>query len=471
MLRKHAPSSAFFRLIDYKPYPYQQAVHDSWAQYRVVVVGRQSGKSQIAAVEAAYEILFSHGSRGWVVAPTYEQATFVFERVAEMVKKAHERLPGKREISLSRRMMRLDVHHYDSKGRFVATSRFQGKTSDNPDNLRGATLDYLIMDEAAMTDQQVFFESLLPTLTTTQGWVLLITTPKGYDWVYELFRTALEYKDKPGWPNHTQYACWQLPTWEANPNVSAEFFEQQKRIQPERAFRQEYGAEFIPDSGSVFQRLWECPKQKVWHKTENELFVTPINTQSKFHRYVIGADFARLDDFSVFTVLNLDTRTVVRVQRLNTVSWERQLNQLAALQREYPNSFVVVDSRGIGDPLTEQLANMGVPLSTANFGTTVEKEKYINKLALLIENQRIVLPDDKEYIQEFADFVYERTPSGALKMHAAGRGKDDRVVSLAMAAWYLPEENPALPHAVEPNFTVDIEDAFEELDDLSNIPL
>jgi hypothetical protein len=470
-LRKHAPSPAFFKLIDYQPYPYQQRVHDSWAQYRVVVVGRQSGKSQIAAVEAAYEILFNPGSRGWVVAPTYEQATFVFERVAEMVQRAHERLPGRRELGLSRRVMRLEVRHYDAQGRYLATSRFQGKTSDNPDNLRGATLDYLIMDEAAMTDKQVFFESLLPTLTTTRGWVLLITTPKGYDWVYDLFRLAEEHKGQPGWPNYTQYACWQLPTWEANPNVPPEFFEQQRRIQPERTFRQEYGAEFIPDSGSVFQKLWECPQLEPVAASDGELVVLPNSYATRLHRHVIGADFARLDDFSVFTVLDLDLRTVARVQRLNTVSWERQLNQLAALQREYPNSFVVVDSRGIGDPLTEQLARMGVPLSTVNFSTTVEKERYINKLALLIENRRITLPKDKEYLQEFADFVYERTPSGQLKMHAAGRGKDDRVVSLAMAAWYLPDEGGAVARAVDTSLAVDIGDAWPELEDLSDLPI
>src|SRR5690606_9351543 len=192
-----------------------------------------------------------------------------------------------------------------------------GKSSDNEDNLRGASLNYLIIDEAAMIEESVWFAALAPTLTTTNGWVLIITTPKGFNWVHEFFRLGQHEEPPQGIP---LYTSWQLPTWEANPSVPQEFFDQQKLMLPERTYRQEFGAEFISDSGSVFQGIDDVPKVTVKKETDTTLY---IEEPSPMYRYVIGADFARLDDFSVFTVVNVDKRRVARVLRMNTVSWER----------------------------------------------------------------------------------------------------------------------------------------------------
>lgn len=466
-IREAAPSAAFFKLIGYKPYPYQADIHNSWSLYRIAIIGRQSGKSEVASVEAAFEVTMQPGRTGWVVAPTYEQATIIFERVVEYVKRADARLPGTRKMRISNRNLRLAIDHYDAQGRYTGTSRFQGKSSDNPDNLRGASLDFIILDEAAMIDEKVWYEALLPTLTTTNGWVLLITTPKGFNWVYALFREAESLKEHPKYPTHTKYAAWQLPTWEANPTVPKEFFEEQKRVQPDRTYRQEYGAEFIPDSGSVFHGLNECPKAAV--QFENGVIWT--SKPRMLGRYVIGADFGRLDDFSVFTVVDLDLRQVVEVVRLNTVSWERQLERLKALQQKY-RAFVVADVGGSGDVLAEQMAALQIPFEGVTFKTTSIKEEYVNKLALAIEHKRITLPDDKEYIDEFRDFVYERTPSGQLKMKAAGRGKDDRVVSLALAWWYVPEHGSSVVESGtdDPGLLVSLDDnALDAVDALDSL--
>jgi phage terminase large subunit-like protein len=145
-IRKYAPSQRFFDLLGYRPYPYQADIHSSRAQHRVVVVGRQSGKSMLAAVEATFELLFNKTSWGWVVAPVYQQASIIFDRVTDMVYLADSKLPGTREIRVSRRNMTIEVRHFDQQGKFLGRSRFQGKTSENPDNLRGASLNYLIVD-------------------------------------------------------------------------------------------------------------------------------------------------------------------------------------------------------------------------------------------------------------------------------------------------------------------------------------
>ena len=466
-IRKAAPSQAYFNLINYTPYPYQQNIHASWALYRNAIIGRQSGKSEVAAVEASFEVMTAYGTTGWVVAPTYEQASIVFERVSEYVKRADACLPGKRKMRVSNRNMRIIVEHYDAHGNFLGTTKFQGKSAENEDNLRGASLSYLIIDEAAMINETVWQAALAPTLTTTNGWVLIITTPKGFNWVHTFYQMGVELEGTPKYPNFTRYASWQIPTWEANPTVPEEFFVQQRKVLPERVFLQEFGAQFLSDSGSVFQRLSEVPTRPLLFE-EGELKV--YERHNRLHSYVIGADFARLDDFSVFTVVNAHTKKVAAVMRINTVSWERQLEHLKNLYARYANGFVVADGQGVGDVLTEQLAAMGLPLEVVAWKSSSIKEACINKLAMSIEHARITLPDDKEYLDEFAQFIYEKTPSGALKMKAAGRGKDDRVASLAMAWMFVEEHSLFEAESPEDGYAVELDfDSFDAVDALQHL--
>lgn len=71
--------------------------------------------------------------------------------------------------------------------------------------------------------------------------------------------------------------------------------------------------------------------------------------------------------------------------------------------------------------------------------------------------------------------MYERTAAGGLRMRAAGRGKDDRVLSLAIAWWFVPEDG--VGHVLVPdNFTVELAgmlDGFAEevLEDMNSLPV
>ena len=460
-LRKGVPSQTYFNAIGYKPYPYQQTIHDCLSKFRTAIIGRQSGKSEVASIEASFEVMFKVGSVGWVVAPTYEQASIVFERVASLVKIADKLIPGKRKLSVSNRNLRITVEHYNDDGTYRGRTRFQGKSADNEDNLRGASLNYLIIDEAAMVDANVWNAALAPTLTTTDGWVLIITTPKGYNWVYDFYEMGLEEDIAP---TDKRYASWQIPTWDANPSVPEAFFLQQKKILPERIYMQEFGAEFLSDSGGVFQNLYECPR--IPKISSNDFGITMARYSPRYN-YVIGADFARLDDFSVFTVVNVDTKEVVAVERINSVSWETQLARLKELYLRYPNSFIAADSNGVGDVLAEQMASLNIPFEGLAWRSNPIKESCINKLSLAIEHKRIILPDDDEYLTEFANFVYSKTPTGLLKMSAAGRGKDDRVASLAMAWHFVPEHVGGMLDIGDDDFLVDMEGMFSEVDALA----
>ena len=69
-----------------------------------------------------------------------------------------------------------------------ASIRIHG--ADNPDRLRGAYLDGVILDEFADMRPGVWGEVIRPMLADRQGWATFIGTPKGRNSFYELLAEA-----------------------------------------------------------------------------------------------------------------------------------------------------------------------------------------------------------------------------------------------------------------------------------------
>lgn len=445
LTRPTRPGPSFFALVpnprtpgaSYDPFPMQKKIHYSRALYRVACLGRQVGKSELASVEAAFELTQVVGSAGWVVAPTFEQAQVIFKRTLEKVEAIAEKLPHLRVKAKKGATLEIEVTHYDRPWRdrgakVVGRSNFNGKSGQNTDNLRGATLTYLIIDETAMMDESVWFEGLKPMLSTTQGWVLFVSTPKGYNWFYDIYEKG--QKGLNGDPENAAWASFRAPSWDANPMVPRAYYEGERLILPELEFQQEYGAEFVSNSGSVFQGVEHCPRlpvnPRLSNAQEGELVALPALPD---HRYVIGADFGRLQDYTVYTVMDLDTREVVASYRTPYVDWDRQLLKLKAVSEHWNHALVVGDNNGVGDYLEQQARKMGIPFEGLKFTGSQVKSEVINHLAIGIEHRYLALLDDAGLIKELQQFKYSRTESGQLKMQAEGRAHDDRVISLALA--------------------------------------
>ena len=65
------------------------------------------------------------------------------------------------------------------------------KGAEQENNLRGAGLDMVVMEEYSYIKPHVWDEIIYPTLTTTDGSAFFIGTPNGYDHLYDaLFERA-----------------------------------------------------------------------------------------------------------------------------------------------------------------------------------------------------------------------------------------------------------------------------------------
>ncbi len=226
----------WFKMSDYQPHPGQSILHNSKARFRVTVAGRRWGKSLSAAKEAEAMIL-TPGTRGWVVSKTYDLTR-------KVIREIHNDLVIKQKLKPIKRQMSGPILL-----EFPWGSSVEGKSAEHPESLLGEGLDWLIFDECAICRAPVWEQYLRPTLTDREGWALFITTPHGYNWVYDLWKRGND-------PDHPEWESFKSPSWE-NPHLSQEDIAEARRTMSEATFLQEYGADFTLSSGQVYREFDE----------------------------------------------------------------------------------------------------------------------------------------------------------------------------------------------------------------------
>lgn len=148
--------------------------------------------------------------------------------------------------------------------------------------------------------------------------------------------------------------------------------------------------------------------------------------------YVIGVDWGRHNDFTVFTVVDAKERAVVAVDRFTDIDYAVQLGRLQALHQRFPKAPILAESNSMGGPLIEQLQRLRLPVRP--FQTTAaSKTEAIEALALAFEQGSIRIPQVKWLTDELMAFDQERLASGAMRYAAPRGGHDDGVMSLAIA--------------------------------------
>ena len=227
----------WFEMTNYQPHSGQIPLHNSEERFRVIVAGRRWGKSLSAAKEAEV-MLLTPGTRGWVVSKTYDLTRKVIREICNDLMVKQKLKPTKKQMSGPIVL------------EFPWGSCVEGKSAEHPESLLGEGLDWLIFDECAMCKASVWEQYLRPTLTDKEGWALFITTPNGYNWIYDLWKRGHD-------PDHREWKSLKSPSWE-NPYLSGTDIDEARRTMSDRVFMQEYGADFTLSSGQVYKEFDEA---------------------------------------------------------------------------------------------------------------------------------------------------------------------------------------------------------------------
>ena len=202
----------------------QIEIVENQSRFKVLSAGRRWGKTLLGCwLCIAYAL---EGKRAWWVAPTYTMA-----------------LEGWREL----RQIAVDYGVIVKEAERTIITPNGGmvsvRSADNPDRLRGAGLDFIVLDECAFIKEQTWTEVLRPTLSDRMGSALFISTPKGYNWFQRLFEDA---QNREGW------ATWTLPT-SSNPLVPLSELEIAKEEVGSFLYSQEYEAQFVEATGGLIK--------------------------------------------------------------------------------------------------------------------------------------------------------------------------------------------------------------------------
>lgn len=209
-------------------HPTQREIAKHPARFKVVCCGRRWGKTVLGIVMCLRTAL--KGGRVWWVAPVYKQALEGWLYLLNLI----TRIPN------------VGVKQDELIVRFPGGGSIQIRTGDNPDNLRGAGLDGVVLDEAAVMKPANWALALRPALSDHKGWAMFISTPKHYNWFYDLYER--------GEGDSAEWHSWQHPTWD-NPFIDAAEIESARSDMLEEDFDQEYGASFTAVGGAVYRLL------------------------------------------------------------------------------------------------------------------------------------------------------------------------------------------------------------------------
>ncbi|HYW90146.1 MAG TPA: terminase family protein [Chloroflexota bacterium] len=375
------------------------------ARFNVAACGRQIGKTTLG-IDRLARAAAAGQPTAWF-APTYK----FLEQVWRNVRTALEPVT----LAKSEQQHRLDLRGGGSVDCW---------SLEDPDAGRGRRYQLLVIDEAAMVREleTVWQASLRPTLTVLEGGAWFLSTPKGLNFFHRLYQLGQD-------PLESEWRSWQMPS-SASPYIKPEELSAAQHTLPERVFSQEYLAQFLEIEGAgVFREVQAVAR------------LEPAPPELH-HSYVIGVDWARSNDFTVFCVMDATTLEQVAIDRFTQIDFEFQTERLHRWADLYQPRVILAEANSLGQPLVERLqqgygriyggARRALPI-VPWWSTNATKAAVIQSLSLAIENGDVTLLDDQVQTNELVAYEVERLPSGMLRYGAPAGQHDDCVMALGLA--------------------------------------
>jgi hypothetical protein len=201
-----------------------------------LVAGRQGGKTRLGTLAVILELSMPE-SYWWVTAPTYRDLTDFVEPA--FFAQIPQRWVDEGDWSASDRILTLP-------NKSVVAFR----SLENPQSMRGPTLDGVLTDEACQVAEMVYPVGNA-TLAIKRGVWLFTTTPKGRDWVHKQLMLPAE-RGTPGfWL--AKYMSVEAPLF--SDAAGKEYLAQQRNQMSPEMYRQEYEATIETFQGAIYGKL------------------------------------------------------------------------------------------------------------------------------------------------------------------------------------------------------------------------
>lgn len=418
-------------------YPAQQQIKREARRFNVLNIGRRAGKTYLG-IHLALETAATGSPVGWF-APNYKYLLEVWQTLT------HDLRPLATKVNATERRIEL------RDDGVVECWTLDG--TDDPG--RSRKYKRVIIDEAAIAPnlKAAWEEGIRPTLTDLQGDAWFLSTPKGLNYFFDLFKRGQDELAHPDWRS------WQMPS-SVNPYLPPAELEAAAYELPALVYQQEYLAEFLQAEGAVFRNLDACLRAPKSYPPDHQ-----------GHLLVAGVDWGQQHDFTAISIVCCHCEREVCLDRFNKIGWDFQRRRILTICQLWGVSVLLVEKNSIGSPNLEAL-QLAAPesLNVAGFETTAKsKPKLIQSFALDFERAALQWLPDPVARHELAAYEATVTESGYTKYGAPEGGFDDTVICRALSARLARERTPVplsrpqqIEAAIDPRLRVGAEGEWTE---------
>lgn len=257
-----------------------------------------------------------------------------------------------------------------------------------------------------------------PILAVNGGWAVFNFTPRGQNHAFQLLEMAKGLPDD--W--FTQV----LSVDDTGVLTGEDIARERNEGMSQAMIDQEFYCKFIESATSFFKDI-------------NEVCTVQDEDCNPVRLYQMGVDLARKVDYTVISIIDLNTFEQVYLERFNQMDWALQKAKIEAVYIRYGRPKGFIDATGVGDPIMNDLATRGVNLEPYIF-TEQSRKDLLTNLTLKME-QRLIKLQDNEFLKKELDyFQYELGVNGKLKIKVPDGLHDDTVFGTALSVWDLPHK-------------------------------
>lgn len=406
-LREHG-SFYFRRVLDIDPFDYQEAFIDNASKRKQLCCGRQVGKTEICAGDGLHDATVHDGHEVLIVAPTQRQSSNLFRRVKTMMSESPVE-----DWGVTRKTQ--TIIEFSNGSRIICLP-----AGTDGSTIRGYTADYIIVDEAAFVPDEVFSSVLNPMLATTDGTMVLASTP---------FGTAGFFHDAFV---SDRWATFEVETAES-PLVGEDFIEQQRDELTETEFRQEILGEFVESAGVYLPSaiVKPCVVSDITRTTDTDAY--------------LGVDVARKGgDRTVYTGID-QSGNVFLLEAEDTSTVSGVVGRIKALDEQHGFSGILIDENAVGGGVVDfsnEAPGVGRKTIPVTFSTKTKQAMY-RGLKNAFESGTLQIPNHRRLIHELKSLEFDFTQHGKLKVSHPPGGHDDFPDSLALAHFGRMKASPS----------------------------
>jgi hypothetical protein len=236
--------------------------------------------------------------------------------------------------------------------------------ADNPDSIRGAYWDGVVLDEYAQIKPEVWGEIIMPALLDRKGWAVFSGTPKGQNHFYDVTLTAQKLMND-GDEN------WWCGIFRADETkvISEEELELVRKSISENQFRQEFLCDFTASAENVLITIDIVTDASKKTRRPEEILGAPR---------ILGVDVARFggDKSVIFRRQGLQAFNPRIFEKIDNMTFAGCVAQ--EIQSFNPDAVFIDAGRGEG--VIDRLRQLGFQVTEVNFGgTALNHNHYENR--------------------------------------------------------------------------------------------